>query len=111
MYQEWNPQLDQFFNCAALKRMHPQECEEGEEDEYAPEQCPCCGGYYCERPLLECTAGVHPNPEEISRYGKLSAKLRICCSCALLEEPVRLVVRTAFLLANGKQPYTAPKNV
>lgn len=103
VYQEWDPHLDRFFSCTALKRMHPQ--EDGEEDEYAPSQCPCCGGFYCARHYSESGQEFALTREEVSLHGALKAKLGICNNCALLEGPVRLLLRAAFLQANGKQPY------
>lgn len=112
MYLEWDSRLDHLFTCLALKQMHPQEDDDDDEkeEEYGPSQCPCCGGYYCERHFSKVQQAFTLTREEISQYGKLAAELSICCNCALLEEPARLAVRAAFLLANGKQPYTPDRS-
>jgi len=104
-YQEYDGAVNALLSCDTL-----QERNDEQEDAYAPDQCPACGGYYCQRHfsernvLFQLTAG-----EMYSHSYKSSTELRVCRNCALLPDEQVQQVRAVRLAANKEKPY-APES-
>jgi hypothetical protein len=69
-------------------------------DDWQPDQCPCCGGYFCERHYSKREVWFDTGEEKKSAHGPVRQLLEVCQTCALLAEEDILRLRETRLLSN-----------
>ncbi len=75
-----------------------------DKDDWQPDQCPCCGGYFCERHFSNRGVWFDTAEEKKSDPGPIRQLLEVCQTCALLAEEDILRLRQTRLLSNRSWP-------